>query len=805
MKALKVETHSIAKGNRNDDFSAYYPILSSRVLCMVGDFTSDSPKDANQVLLNHVKHFVEKRVTTWREHLIPPQDILGLLGRHINKHLQEGRGGAKTTLCACVIDSYEHEVHILNIGDSGFGIANSQPFQLVRKGDTVGARDASGFLPLETNQFAIFKLPFPKGSKLLVFTDGLWENTAHYLKPNQVEALLGDIFKHDSLQAITEAFQKHILSQSNHRDDLTYLIAKEEPVAVSDSHNDAMSQAQLKAFIEQRVFEALERQEGARPIPPSPLEAEFLQVLKQTATGLQAMEKRLLENIRGENEQVHQQLAGQWQSTLAQLQDSIGRLAEEVKEQRLTFKARVGNAITDATRDLRQLRDLATLPDQLEETNHRLKAMETIHRQTNIGQLKDVNLGQVQRRLQTLEKRLATQPKGVASNIPDKDVVVARERPPENQKKWPPHRIWAAINSLGLIVLLVWLAVAGWKNSKTIQPPAEQLPTQTVSDSGSKQPVSGYALLLEKSRTASPAQPFTWPSDFANIRHPELLAYLLGKSPQTTQREFACLAKSLAKVKASISAAQNPNKVTKQVVVALEECQIAGLSQFPLNVRAGSSSPNGTKLYPWLSQYSQATSMYPPAQRVLDLWLQLHAKVKNIDGDFGKGSQKIFEAELGKTIDLNALNGLRTAISNWEQAPQAQQQALLAAVKTQAVQFFKEASASVLDQEVSALKTFLKEAQPQKENAGIFVETQTASQGSQKLILGFAQSLTPLGEWYLNQQPSSQQDAALLMAVLANRLGLEKTDGQATAITQVLDRFQGVSFATLLQQAKKVN
>lgn len=806
MKALMVYATSRGKNERNDDFVLHRSILNSRVLCVLGDFTSDSPKGANLRLQASLETFIEKRIATWREHLIPPQDILHLLAKFINSSLADGKNGEKTTLFACIIDSYDREFYFVNIGDSGFGLASEGGFTFLRKGDVGGARDASGFLPLETEQFDVLRSHFPQDARLLAFTDGFWENTAHVLSPNQAEARLAPLLSHASLAEIAQVLETQILSQSNHRDDLTLILVKEEPV--TDIHGDSQqtSSAQLQAVIDQKVLEALDRQERMRPMGPSPMEAEFLSLLKSSSAGLNSIERRITEKVQQENEQMHQRLLSQLQSQLGQIGDQIAQLAEQVKDQKLTFKARVANAVSESTRDLRQLRDLAPLPDQLNQASQRIAVLEKTLEQAQVSQLNQVNLAQMQRRLKSLESRnnaSSAVPSHAESESPK--VVSARISAESETGPWwkQRHLLWNALHSGLLVFILGWLLISAWRSPETsgsgdIQNPVLKLENAI---SSSEKTLSGMEQLRAMAMAGNMPE-VVWPDGLGPLETPGNLTHVMGLTTLGFRQEMLTLAKTLAREKDAIAAAESTSQVTERLPLSFGEGVVAGKSSLPLFLRSTSNSPpNGTKLNGWLTEYVKSPNLYPPKEHLLGLWLQMHAGINVIDGDFGQGSQKKLTEVLQKRVNLNAVSALIQALG---QPTVSGDSSLQVAELTQKINaLLNLANTGELQADAQSLKDSLRDGQPLQIGGEIWILPGAAPYRQSPLLLAKSEALTPLGEAYLQiRQGNSADERTLLLAILANRLGLAHADGDPSLILQILNGLRGKSHDQVILEGK---
>jgi len=799
MKALRVFATSEGKGHRNDDFCANYQILSTRVLAVLGDFTSDSPKGANTRLQQSLEAFVAKRIVTWREHLIPAKDILGLVGRFINRELQQNHHGAKTTLCACVVDSHEAKLHFLNIGDSGLGIGGDGPFHFLRKGDTAGARDATGFLPLETDSFTVYEAEFPQNSQALLFTDGFWENTQHYLEQGSAETFLAELMAQPTLEAVAAQFREQILKRSNQRDDLTLMIVKEETVAQKLNGPNQPVTEQWEAMVAKKVFEILDSQDSLRPVPPSPMETEFLRVLKQTATGLQAMERRILESVRQGSETHFQEMLEQWRAEMSAFTQTVQQLQDDVKEQRLTFKARVVNAVSDATRDLRQLRNLADLPEQLEDTNRRVTIMEKMQRQANIGQLKEVNLEKMQRQLTRLEKQ-AGKPAAAASEAPKAAQSARQPSSVRQDEDFLKRMLWPSINSAVLIVLLGWLFFFGIGSSS----PAETAPVQVSETQPEPTPQQEsqpptFARLAAMSIASAPNQAPNWPQNIPQVEPPESFLRLLGLSRNRFRLEFSGLARAIAKSKASIQSAEQAQEVIESIPITLENVRIAGRTQFDLHVRSNQSPANGTSLTPWLKQYASGTTIYPPVGNLADIWLQIHANVAVIDGAFGPASKSALKSHLESKIQLNKAGELQTVLDRWQSGENGANSATT--VLASAAAFLPVANAEQWQKDLMAFKKALAEGQPRKRGDTVFTSIAAGGNTSHQAILGAGNQLTPLGQWYLAQADrTDSSDGPLLWELLAARLGIEDAGGGPQKVRAALSDLAGQTMDGLLAE-----
>ena len=800
MKALQVFATSQGKGNRNDDFYAHFQILSTRVLAILGDFTSDSPKGANTRLQQSLEAFVAKRIVTWREHLIPPQDILGLVGRFINRELQQNHRGAKTTLCACVVDSHERQLHFLNVGDSGLGTCDDGAFQFLRKGDTAGARDATGFLPLETEAFAVYQAECPIDSLVLLFTDGFWENSAHFLDTGHAEPFLASLMAQPTLAEVASQFREQILARSNQRDDLTLMIVKEETVAQKSNGPNQPVADQWEAMVEKKVFEILDRQDSLRPIPPSPMETEFLRVLKQTATGLQAMERRILESLRQGSETQFQEMMEHWRTEMGQFTQTLQQLQDDVKEQRLTFKARVVNAVSDATRDLRQLRNLADLPEKLEETQHRLAIMETTQRQANIAQLKGVNLAQMQRRLGKLEKQSQNPPSMVSANrTPEASLEIPTKEPTENADLLK-RMLWPLLNSAVLLLLLGWMFFfARGPGDVSKEGPAESGETQPRESASVEKQQPSFSQLAGMSTAANPDQSPTWPQNIPNLEPPDEFLRLLGLSQSRFRREFSGLARAIAKARGAIQEAEQAQGVIESVPVVLENVRIAGRSQFNLHVRSNQSAQGATTLTPWLKQYTTGANLYPSNANLRDIWLQIHANVATIDGAFGPASMGALKARLEKNIQLGKAAELLAALENWQNGTGGD--AGGDAVLNAAAAFLPSVSPSQWQADLVQFKKALAEGQPRRSGETIFESVMVAGNVPRHAVLGANGQLTPLGRWFLAQaETSGAGDGPLLWELLAARLGVEDSGGKPDPVRAALQRLEGQTLDGLLGQ-----
>ena len=651
MKALTAFTHSEGKGHRNDDFRASFPILSTRLIVLVGDFTSDSPMGANEKMLQGLQAFVEKRIKTWREHLIPPEDVLGLIARFVNRQLQQSRDSGQTTLCACIVDSYEGSLYFVNIGDSGFGIAQNNQFQFLRKGDVAGTRDASGFLPMKTESFAIAKAPFPADARLLLFTDGFWENTAHFLPVAQAETKLAQILAADSLADVVGAFKQQILEPSNRRDDFTFIIAKEEPVAHKAGDSRQPTLEQLEAFIEKKVFEALDQQEHQKPVKPSPMEQEFLRLLGQTTTGLKSIETRVLGAVREGNKQYHMRLAKEMKDsldvyfqTLQQLREDLERMRADLADQDFKFERKFEE--TEGLFGVQAIASPAATPSTGTTGNMKTenRLLKKFIEDVDISHLREVDFTRLEPRLDALEKEAGLLSK---PQVTEDDPLAV---PPSGWKttsrnlkgfytrnKW----LWQGINSAVLLLILGFLIVGWWRKPAVEKPqPATRVEeVRQLEPKPREQSPKVFEYLKTSSVDAGQKFQVVWPQKLTPLTPPEDLLRFMGLSRARAQEELICLANALAKAKSRIQAAAGATQAMNEIPVPLEGCNIAGKSEFPLYIRSANSPPNATVLRGWVKPYAASESQYPPGKNLRAIWLQIHGSAKTIDGDFGNKSR----------------------------------------------------------------------------------------------------------------------------------------------------------------------
>lgn len=217
-----------AGSDRNDDFVMVRKIFNYRVLGLLGDFTSDSQAGINKRLEKEMQRFIDERLEMWKDMLLPPDRILNLVARHINKWLADRRGDSRTTLVAMDYNAKSRMLHYLTVGDSGLGLGRPSGIDLVVKGDTSGVRDASGFLPLDVADFKVGHCAVDEDTSIFAYTDGFWENTQHFLDPHDVEKVLQPVFRKGSALIIGANLKESIYGGSSQQDDLTMLVLKSE-------------------------------------------------------------------------------------------------------------------------------------------------------------------------------------------------------------------------------------------------------------------------------------------------------------------------------------------------------------------------------------------------------------------------------------------------------------------------------------------------------------------------------------------------------------------------------------------------
>ena len=235
MNVIKTATFSEGKHQRNDDFVLVRPVFNNSAVGVVGDFTSDSPEGINQRLVGALARYLDECIPTWQEHLTPARNMVSLVTRFINNWLGERKTRARTTLVAIAWDAWDRHFYYTSIGDSGLAVAGPRGVRFLRKGDTTGLRDASGFLPLTSDNFNLEKAAIAADETLFAFTDGFWESTRHFIDPNQCEPLLQGIFCKHRLIEIDAEVRSRIIAASNHVDDLTLLIFVQQPEGLPSS------------------------------------------------------------------------------------------------------------------------------------------------------------------------------------------------------------------------------------------------------------------------------------------------------------------------------------------------------------------------------------------------------------------------------------------------------------------------------------------------------------------------------------------------------------------------------------------
>lgn len=809
MKALRTHAHSEGKGHRNDDFMAAFSILSTRELVIIGDFTSDSPQGANHRLAQQIHLFVEKRIKTWREHLIPPGDILGLMARFINRELQQHRDSGQTTLCACIVDTYENALYIVNIGDSGFGISQQEQFKFLRKGDVDGSRDASGFLPVNSETFAVTKTSFPPGAKLLLFTDGFWENTAHFMPPAQAQTKLSQIFDQPTLKGIVNQFHKDILEPSNRRDDFTFIIVKEEPVAHQEGDHPMPSMQQLDAYVEKKVFEALDRQEVQKPVQPSPLEKDLIRLLGKTTTGLQGMEKRVLKAVQDSNQKHHLRLAKELKEsldvyfqTLQHLRQDLEATRTELADQDFKFERRF-----EETEGLFGVQAVAQpLPRPSSGTTGKVQSdirlLKKFMEDVDLSHLKDFDFDGLNQRLDALETETGLRDDIQDVNNPSQSLAATGSLQKIHKKHgW----LWQLVNSLLLILLLGLFFFARGGKPK----PQESQPSETVTQASQPTPVAPssspktFEELKKSSVLANQGFQITWPEKLTPLRPPNRLLQFMGLSQERAQEELIFLANAVAKAKKELRAAGEAAKETREITIPFEGNTIAGNGSFNLYIRSKSSPANKTVLHSWLKPYAASDSQFPPARNLKAIWLQIHGNASVIDGDFGGKSRDALQVVLQNKMRQESHAGFSQALKTWLQSDS---QKLSESLLSQTAAFFNLSDGNQVRQMVEAVRESLKQDQPYLQGSEIFIPKGSQDSPNVRKVLAKAGKATPLGTWlhgYGNKGVTPMREPYLVF--LANQLGLSVVDGTSAPVLDALNAFKGQKLGDVLTETTASN
>jgi hypothetical protein len=277
--------------NQNDDFFLCRTIVEDRVLGLIGDFTTGSPRGVNSRCKAELAAFIDERLDTWRQLLLSPDRMLPLIVSHANTWLANQDGSPKTTLIAFLWDAFEGEVHYLSIGDSGLVIGGAGGPRWLCEGDRGGERDATGFLPAKQPDVRIHRAAIAAGEVLVAFTDGFWENTQSFMD----DALLRNVFNPAGrdLAAMRQDLATRIIARATKRDDLTLLLFKEEPVSDPTPSPDQTR-----------------RHEASRPrvdpAEPTPFQMEIVEILKQTDAIKRGLQKELSQDLADLNERVEQ-------------------------------------------------------------------------------------------------------------------------------------------------------------------------------------------------------------------------------------------------------------------------------------------------------------------------------------------------------------------------------------------------------------------------------------------------------------------------------------------------------------------
>jgi len=288
---IRAESMTVGKTtHRNDDFAFHTPIFGYRMLGVLGDFTSDSPRGVNEGLLKSLEGFVAERMTTWREMLLPAERLLPLLARHINEWLGGYASSAHTTLIAFVWDLRDGRVTFISVGDSGLAVAGGSGVRFLRTGDREGIRIAAGFLPTR-EPFRTESAPVARDEVVFAFTDGLWENTRAFLD----DGLLAEVLGAGDLSAVTRAVKDRVFGPASREDDLTVLIMLGETMnrdLTAQSSN--LSSRDLEERIERAVARAMGSPDSCRA---SPLDQELIQLMGDARAQYDRLEEEMMPRV----------------------------------------------------------------------------------------------------------------------------------------------------------------------------------------------------------------------------------------------------------------------------------------------------------------------------------------------------------------------------------------------------------------------------------------------------------------------------------------------------------------------------
>ena len=351
MNRLQAIGHSWGKTpNRNDDFVYYKHISATSLLGVLGDFTGDSPQGTNKALVDALDTFVTERIDTWRDNLVDARNIVKLASNHINGWLLERPGKkAQTTLVVTVYDAYNGQLYYVTAGDSGLAVVTPKTLTFLARGDTSGARDASAHLPVANANFTTGRSEVAADAVVFAYSDGLWENTAHFLKTDQHRQFLHRIFYADNLRTIDQRLHDELIPRSSSKDDLSVLIIKEE--AMNNDHDTGTNLAglpeeHLEALVKSQVLAALE-EHGSTQAGASGLERELTAALQQSAENMDGIYEKVRNDIRTAAEKHLEGYRTRFNDLLRQAQKQDGQLETQMRQHIAAIDSKLARLKTD--------------------------------------------------------------------------------------------------------------------------------------------------------------------------------------------------------------------------------------------------------------------------------------------------------------------------------------------------------------------------------------------------------------------------------------------------------------------------
>lgn len=844
MKRITAWHKTLGKSEqRNDDFVMVEKVLHGLTIGVLGDFTSDGPEGMNRRLQQDLSDYLQKAMPTWRERGIAADVIARLLARQVNKLVKSYPDRAKTTLIVLVLDLREGNLYDVCIGDSGLALFGPSGLRYLNRGDTEGIRDAGGFLPHESEQFDIRTTAIEDGDVVFAFTDGFWENSAHFINPDQAETAIAAVLSEPDTETLGASAEAQWFKRFERKDDVTVLVLKADTLPEPDPGSDQFDVAFIEAVVERKLL-AFEDDLLSRPGGPA-FERELIDLLRNAGPSLETIESRLgakvdrfiserkkelqnqsdavldgvrksgsaqlqamARNLEEKKKEIEtrlftllDQLKAEYQDKVSRLEVDKDQLEAEIRAQTQNLESNLEKRLVkkqggDETRLIRELRDeverLNRRVDDLSQQNRKLVEA----RQSAAGiPLLEEKVEQLERRLKEVAHQTVT-PRNENRHAFEENLEPAQLHREQNTSA--PRKAGSALQGSTMLwaasLLFIFLAALGfwWFSRNPKVKPDDSIPSTQVQNTPSKpQETRG-------------SKPDPGPSKAEAVNHGEMLpATLAGLTPPVINgesedrlmgywmtgrvvmaRDLECIEASLNRNREVIASADGP------LDISLLPCGMNGRPTLHF-------SPG----LPWSKSYATTAQSRVPMRNLKALWLQIHMNAEQ-DGFLGSGGQGAFEAL------SQARRGL---LSYWrskgfkglESLPDSRLQEVVTAFCIDGLP---------TPSDITATRPFLKREVEEIAAALLRTSYQNSDQVNVKyrdlellVVLKENGSPTPIGAWLAegNDRLPAWESAAPAALFLDFYLGRSKSNGRFDQGFQTLLLAENVKDAELYQNVRK--